>query len=113
MLSFLPPKITAGDLHGLSQILKLVICVRVMPGISVLLSAVIIHVNLWRCAYLIQVYFAAFRSIEEDPDRKIIGEIFKTMFDARGCKQDIVGHEGLASGATNKISAALGDDIDL
>jgi hypothetical protein len=39
--------------------------------------------------FLTPIYLAACRSIEKDPDREIIAEVFKAMFDGR--EQDVVG----------------------
>jgi hypothetical protein len=63
--------------------------------------------------FLTPIYLAAFRSIEKDPDREIITEVFKAMFDARGREQGIVGRESLACSGANELAAALRHDVDL
>src|SRR5260370_15125473 len=62
--------------------------------------------------YSASICFAAFRTIKENPDRKIIAEVFKTVFDSRGREQNVVWREGLSRSAADKLSAALRDDVN-
>jgi hypothetical protein len=55
--------------------------------------------------------FAAFGPIKENPNRKIIAEVFKTVFDASGREQNIVRRKWLSRAAADKVTAALGDDV--
>src|SRR5205814_8068309 len=59
------------------------------------------------------ICLAAFRPVKENPDRKVIAEVFKTVFDSRGRKQNIVLSEGLSRSAADKLSAALRNDVNL
>src|SRR5712691_2300455 len=59
------------------------------------------------------ICLATLRPIKENPDRKIIAEVFKTVFDARGYEQNVVWGEGSSRSAADKLSAALRDDVNL
>src|SRR5258708_13256696 len=56
---------------------------------------------------------AGLRQIKENPGRKIVAEVFKTVFDSRGYEQNVVGGEGLPRSAADKLSTALSDDVNL
>jgi len=60
-----------------------------------------------------QIGFAAFGSEKKDPDRKVIAEIFKAMFDAGRGEKDVLGGKRLSLTAGNKLSAALRHDVYL
>src|SRR5437667_100956 len=49
---------------------------------------------------------AAFRAVEENPDRKIIAEIFKAMFHCGGDKQEIMRGKLPAFARTNEVTCA-------
>src|SRR5437773_4717671 len=55
---------------------------------------------------------AAFRAVEENPKRKVIAEIFKTMFHPGGDKQEIVGPKLPTLARANEITGAADDNID-
>ena len=55
---------------------------------------------------------AAFRAVEENPKRKVIAEIFKTMFHPGGDKQEIVGPKLPTLARANEIARAADDNID-
>jgi len=63
-------------------------------------------------SFLTSIDLAAFRAIKKDPDREVLTEILKAMFDARRGKQDIVRTKSLASAAANQLSAAAHDDVN-
>jgi hypothetical protein len=69
-------------------------------------------ISLFRREFLTSVYLAAFRPVKKDPDREIITEIFKAMFDARGREQDIVLCESPACSGANELTAALRDNVN-
>ena len=56
---------------------------------------------------------AAFRAVEENPDRKVVAEILKTMFHSGGDKQEIVGPKLPTFARAHEIAGAADDDIDL
>jgi hypothetical protein len=56
---------------------------------------------------------AAFRAVEEDPERKVIAEIFKTMLHSGGDKQEIVGPKLPVFARAGKIAGAADDNVDL
>jgi len=69
-----------------------------------------IRVNLWQLL-LTSIHLAAFRTIKEDPDRKVLTEIFKAMFDAgRGDRTSWRLKAGVAR--RRQIRAAAGHDVD-
>ena len=55
---------------------------------------------------------AAFRAVEENPDRKIIAEIFKAMFHSGGDKQEIMRGKLPAFARTNEVTGATNDYVD-
>ena len=56
---------------------------------------------------------AAFRAVEENPKRKVIAEIFKTMFHPGGDEQEIVGPKLPTLARANEIAGAADDNVDL
>ena len=56
---------------------------------------------------------AAFRAVEEDPERKVIAEIFKTMLHSGWDKQEIVGPKLPTLARAGKIASAVDDNVDL
>ena len=56
---------------------------------------------------------AAFRAVEENPKRKVIAEIFKTMFYPGGDKQEIVRPKLPTLARANEIAGAADDNVDL
>ena len=62
------------------------------------------------------MYLAAalstFRSVEENPEREIVREIFEPVFDARRDKQEIVRSKFSAFSATDEIAAPADDNVD-
>ena len=66
-----------------------------------------------RGEYPASICLATFRPIKENPDRKIIAEVFKTVFDCRGYEQNVVWDKGLSRSAADKLSTALRDDVNL
>jgi hypothetical protein len=59
------------------------------------------------------ISFAAFGSIKENPDRKVIAEVLKSMFGSGRGKQEVMGRKCLPRGATNKLATALRHDVNL
>ena len=57
------------------------------------------------------ISFAAFGSIKENPDRKVIAEVLKTMCDTGRGKQNIVRGNCLPRAIANELSAALRYDV--
>ena len=55
---------------------------------------------------------AAFRAVEENPDRKIIAEIFKTVFHSGGDKQEIMRAKLPAFAGTNEVTGAANNYVD-
>ncbi len=56
--------------------------------------------------------FAAFWSIKDHPDGKIVAEVFKVMWDAGRREQQIVRSECLPLVAANKLPGALRDNVN-
>jgi hypothetical protein len=44
----------------------------------------LISLSAWEGKYSTSIYLAAFRSIKHHPDREVVAEVFKPMFDAGG-----------------------------
>src|SRR2546430_1597996 len=55
---------------------------------------------------------AAFRAVEEDPERKVIAEIFKTMLHSSWDKQEIVGPKLPTLARANEITGTADNNID-
>ena len=64
----------------------------------------------WRLFGLIS--FAAFGPIKENPDRKVIAEVLKTMFCTGRGEQEVMGRKCLPRGATYKLTTALRHDVN-
>jgi hypothetical protein len=62
---------------------------------------------------LAAICLAAFGSIEENPNSEILAEVFEAMLDLGRRKQDILGRDSFSCSVTNKLGAALRDDIEL
>jgi hypothetical protein len=57
--------------------------------------------------------FAPFGSIEEDPDRQVVGELLEAMHDPRGDEQDVPPPEAVPFRAVDEEALAPDHDIDL
>src|SRR5439155_14842492 len=55
---------------------------------------------------------AAFRAVEENPECKVVAEIFKTMFHPGGDEQEIVRPKLPTLARANEIARAADDNID-
>src|SRR5690349_22864622 len=63
-------------------------------------------------AIFFSVFFAAFRPVEHHPQRQVARKVFEAMHDAGGGEEHITATKSLARFATNKFTAARGDDVD-
>jgi len=56
---------------------------------------------------------AAGRTVEDHPDRKVVAELFETVFGSRGDEQAIARLERIASAIVEQDASTGDDDVDL